>query len=153
MEADKRGSGYSLPNRWGRFVGCTTLSMKCLKNRWQEGVKGELEAPYNLWTNVGSSAFSTCGWRKSQTCQQWPMVVWGELETPVFRSDIANREETLTKKSGVEPQTRSNGILVTFRQLLHPDISPAVLTLFCHWKQICQDERARQKRLRNSPSL
>jgi len=36
------------------------------------------------------------------------------------------RSYNSTKKSGVEPQRRSNGILVTFRQLLHPDISPAV---------------------------
>ncbi|KAL8571166.1 hypothetical protein ACOMHN_010627 [Nucella lapillus] len=36
-------------------------------------------------------------------------------------------------KSGVEPLRRLNGILVTFRQLLHPGPSPAVLTLSCHW--------------------
>ena len=36
----------------------------------------------------------------------------------------------------MEPLRWSNGIFVTFRQLLHPSSSPAVLTLSCHWNRL-----------------
>ncbi len=55
-------------------------------------------------------------------------------------------------KSGVEPQQRLNGILVTFRQLLHAGTPPVKLTLVSPLDPAHRDERVRLT-LHKSPSL
>ena len=152
MEADKRGSGYRHPNRWDGFISCTTLSMKCLKNWWQEGIKGELEAPYNLCTNAGSSPFSTCGCQKSKTCQWWPRIVWDD-QKPQFSA------QTLQKGRKPWQKIRSGALKKVEWHTCHLPATPASWPISSHLdpvlplEAICQDERVRQKTLHNSPSL
>ncbi|KAK3890505.1 hypothetical protein Pcinc_005585 [Petrolisthes cinctipes] len=68
------------------------------------------------------------------------LVVWSSVDCAKKPSGRLNGHKS-NLQQGVGHRRRLNGVLVTLQQLLHSVVSPAVLTLSCHWIQMRQDER------------
>lgn len=80
----------------------------------------------------------------SQYCQQLP--------TPNPWRRLTNLGNSISSLGLWNPWWRKCHQKVSSDHPLHPELSPAILTVSCHWIQVTLDESVRLK-LNNSPSL